>query len=394
MPEEIITKIEETQESVADTSSDLMSLLGKESSFTKKRYSDAVVASFTETLDRASKGSNLAYYQLKEAMVTADFPYLFGDVLDRGLLGQWSTTLPEWRSFCKQGSVRDFRPAKLYGIVGMGAVLPAVGERAEYQERGPSEETPISRQVFKYGSRFGVSFETAINDDLGALRELPQRLVMAARRTEALAVTKLYVGTSGPESTMFAAGNSNLITPTYGAAATNPALSVAGLADGFRVLANQKDVDGFPIVIDAVTLVVGPALEVTAMNILNATELMVASGGGGYNQADQLRVRNWMNNKLNLTVDPFIGLVATSNAATSWWLFASSNAPRPGLQLDYLSGHEAPELFVRQPNASQVGGGTTAYSFETDEQQFKVRHVFGTTVIDPKAAVASNGTGA
>jgi hypothetical protein len=393
MPDELITKIEETNESVSADSADLTTVLGRESGFAKKRFSEAVLSTFMETLDRASKGSNLAYYQLKEAMVTADFPYLFGDVLDRSLLGQWNTTIPNWKSFVKTGTVRDFRPAKLYGIVGMGAVLPAVGERAEYQERGPSEETPITRQVSKYGARFGISFETVINDDLGALSELPQRLVMAARRTEALAVTNLYVGSAGPNTSVFANGNYNLVNPTCGASATNPALSVAGLADAFRVLANQKDVDGFPIVIDAVTLVCGPQLEVTAENILNATELMVATGGGNYNAQDQLRVRNWMNNKLNLTIDPYIGMVASSNQATSWWLFASSSSPRAGLQVDYLAGHESPELFVRSPNASRVGGGTVAESFETDEQQFKVRHIFGSVVIDPKAAVASNGTG-
>jgi len=157
---------------------------------------------------------------------------------------------------------------------------------------------------------------------------------------------------------------------------------------------NHKDYDGFPIVIDAVTLVVGPALYPTAMNIMNATQIDVATGGGAYNASDQLRVNNWMANKFSVEVDPYIGLTATSNAATSWFLFASVSAPRPALQVDYLAGHERPELFVKAPNASMVGGGSVPESFETDEQEFKVRHVFGATTIAPFATVASNGSGA
>jgi hypothetical protein len=394
MPDEVITKIEETQESTA-SGTDLLSVLGRESGFAKKPYSNEVRAAFMETLNRAIDGSNLAYYQLKEAMVTADFPYLFGDVLDRSLMAAWGTTMPSWRNYIDTGTVRDFRQAKLLGIEGMGAVLDGVGERAEYPERGPSEETPITRQVSKYGGRFGISFEAMINDDLGALRTLPQKLVEAARRTEALAASKMYVGTAGFNTALYkdSAGFGNIVNTTNGAASTNPALSLANLAQAFLVLGNHKDLDGFPIVMDAVSLVVGPALRVTANNIINATEIMVASGGGAYNAVDQIRTANWMRNNLTVEVDPYIGMTATSNAATTWFLFASKGAPRTAVQMDYLVGHESPELFVKTPNASRVGGGTVPESFENDQQEYKVRHIFGLTQVAPYATVASNGSG-
>lgn len=375
-----------SEEARADADS-VKNLLGRESGFAKKRYSPETVDAFVGLLNEAADGSHRAQYLLKEAMVTADFPYLFGDVLDRSLMAQWSTAIPNWQAFVKQGTVRDFRQAKMLGIEGMGAVLEGVGERAEYPERGPSEEVPIYRQVAKYGGRFGISFEAQINDDLGALRDLPQKLVVAARRTEALAVTNLYCGTAGPDGTLYSVGNNNII-------ASNPALSISGLAAGFLAISKQVDVDGFPEIVDAVTLVVPPALEITAENILNATVLEVATGGGAYNAMDQLTVRNWMNGRLGLVVDPYIGMVAQTNAATSWFLFASTSAARPAMQMDYLVGHETPELFVKTPNASRVGGGTVPESFETDEQEFKIRHIFGVTTIDPHATVASNGSGA
>lgn len=387
-------KVEETQDSTAE-GKDLLEVLRADTGYVRKRYSDAVVSAFMETLERAGNGSNHAYYQLKEAMVTPDFPYLMGDVLDRSLMAEWNTTMPAWKQYIKTGTVRDFRQAKLLGIEGMGAVLDPVGERAEYPERGPVEETPITRQVSKYGARFGISWESLINDDLGALRELPQRLVEAARRTEALAASRMYVGSAGPNTALYkdTAGYKNIINTTNGAPSNNPPLSLANLAAGFLVLGSHTDYDGFPLVIDAVTLVVPPALEVTARNILNATEVTVATGGGAYNAADQIRVQNWISNRISLVVDPYVSMTATTNAATSWWLFASTGAARPAIQCDYLAGHEAPELFVKAPNASRVGGGMVAESFETDTQEYRIRHVFGFTHVAPYATVMSNGSG-
>jgi len=380
----------------AKTTSDNIRQLMGESNFAKRRFSPETVDTFVGILNEAIDGDSRARFALQEAMVVADFPYLMADVLDRSLMAQWSTTMPAWRAYTKIGQVRDFRQAKMLGITGMGSVLDAVGERAEYPERGPQEETTITRQVAKYGARFGLSWESVINDDLYSLRELPQRLVEAARRTEALAVSKLYVGTAGFNTDLYkdTAGYKNIVNTTNGASSTNPALSLANLAQAFLVLGNHTDVDGFPIVIDAVTLVVPPALEVTANNIINATEITVATGGGAYNASDQLRINNWMRNRLSVVVDPYISMTATSNAATTWFLFASVSAPRPALQVDYLSGYDAPQLFVKAPNASRVGGGSVAESFETDEQEFKVRHIFGATAIAPFATVASNGSGA
>lgn len=379
-----ITNLSKEVSARSDEYDALAEVLSIDSGFSKKRYSKETIDAFVGLLNEANAGSNRAQYLLKEASATADFPYLFGDVLDRSLMAEWQSTVPNWKAFCQQGTVKDFRPAKMLGIEGMQSVLPQVGERAEYPERMPSEETPITRQVSKYGARFGISFEALINDDLGALSRLPNRLVTAARRTEALAVTNLYCGSDGPNASLYGHGN---------AISGNPPLSIAGLAAGLAAFSKLKDVDGFPIVVEAVTLVVPPALEITAQNILNATELRVATGGGAADGKDQLVVRNWMNGRLNLVVDPYIGLVASTNGSTSWFLFASTSAARPALQLDYLVGHEAPELFVKTPNASRIGGGTVPESFESDEQEYKVRHIFGTTVIDWRATVASNGTG-
>jgi hypothetical protein len=194
---------------------------------------------------------------------------------------------------------------------------------------------------------------------------------------------------------MFTSGNKNIINTTNGASATNPALSVAGLQDGMTVLAKQLDSDSEPIMVDAVTLVVGPALIVTALNILNSTELRPKTSGGA-TSAQELIAQNWMKNKIRLAVNYYIPRVATTNGDTTWFLFADPAVGRPALELGFLKGHETPELFMKTPNAQRVGGGAVNPmdgDFDSDAIEYKIRHVLGGVRLEPKSAVSSNGSG-
>jgi hypothetical protein len=63
----------------------------------------------------------------------------------------------------------------------------------------------------------------------------------------------------------------------------------------------------------------------------------------------------------------------------------------------FLRGWEDPAVFIKSANARRVGGGGDIDpldgDFDTDSVAYKVRHVLGTAVVDPKATVASNGSG-
>jgi hypothetical protein len=69
---------------------------------------------------------------------------------------------------------------------------------------------------------------------------------------------------------------------------------------------------------------------------------------------------------------------------------------RPISEIGFLRGYEAPQLFMKDPDAIRVGGGAVSPldgDFDTDSIQYKLRHVFGGTLLDTKSAVASNGSG-
>jgi hypothetical protein len=93
-------------------------------------------------------------------------------------------------------------------------------------------------------------------------------------------------------------------------------------------------------------------------------------------------------------VNPWLPIVDTTKGTTAWYLFADPGIGRPAMEVGFLIGHDSPELFMKAPNAIRIGGGVVGAedgSFETDGVDYKVRHVFGGTLMDPKGAFANTG---
>lgn len=329
-------------------------------------------------------------YHLQEAMTTSDFPVLFADILDRQLLADYQQIPSLWRSFARGGTVRDFREVKRFAVDGGLGLLSEVPEKTEYPEDSLPDASPFTYAVTKKGKRFQLTWETLVNDDLGVMTRLPRNLATSARYSEDFFATGRFATSSGPDSTFFSSGNHNIVTG-------NPALSVSALTTAFTVLSKQKDVDGNPIMVDVAVLMVPPALEVTAQNIINAIEILAATGGGPGTGNDQLRVANWMKNKVQLVVNPWLPIIDTTHGDTAWYLLQGPGGMgRPIVEIGFLRGYEAPQLFMKASDAVRVAGGETSPldgDFDTDSVQYKLRHVFGGTLLDPKSAVASEGDG-
>lgn len=332
-------------------------------------------------------------YYLREAMTTSDFPGLMGDVLYRQMLGNyqpWPVTYPRW-AYVRE--VRDFRTLNMYTLDGSQGLLDKVKELAPYPET-KFTEGKYQLSVNKYGKRFGVSWELLINDDLDAFSNRARVMADGARRSEEYLATGMLVDANGPNASFFTAGNKNIVTG-------NPRLTVQGLQTAMIVLASQVDTEGQPIMIDSFELVVPPALEITAQNIMNALQLRINSpaapnGGGTIDQF--LYAENWMKGRMTMSVNPYIPYIATTNSIgqSSWFVIAkSTTSGRPAFFFGFLRGYREPQLFMKAPDAVPLGGGNpspTDGSFDIDGIDYKLRHVFGAASGDPKMAVASNGT--
>jgi len=347
-----------------------------------------------------------AGWQLREAMTTSDFPILFGDILDRQVLAEYREIIPTWEAVARRRVVRDFRGVKLFKpLTGLAGRLESVGQVAEYPQDALDEQDTQTITVGKFGKRVPVSWETLVNDDLDQMQAIPRRMANMARRTESYMATELYVDASGPHASLITVGNANRVNstnaPGYVGAADNPALSIVALGQALYVLSRQQDEDGNPIEREGAVLVVPPALEVIANNIINATTVELTTDGGTVGTTPfperRLIAANWLSRRLRVVVNPLIPFVATSaNGNTSWFVFQAPGTDREALVMAFLRGWEDPAVFIKSANARRLGGGEIDPldgDFDLDAVTYKVRHVIGSATVDPKAVVASNGSG-
>lgn len=342
------------------------------------RYSNERLLEGAQLMRRVFEGSRRAMLELEEAMSTSDFAGLFGAVLDHALLQAYEVAPQVWPQFAARRVLKDFKLATLHDILGGRAILPEVAELTEYPAR-PVTETPYTLRVGKRGARISLSWETFVNDDLDAFRDLPDRLAQAARYTEDyLATTALEVD-GAPNPDFFTTDNGNILTG-------NPALTLESLTAAIAALSNVRDSEGLPVLVSAAVLVVPPALQIPAQQILNATELRYVDATTGRTIITQ----NFIAQSVRLVVNRWL------TNPTAWYLLPDPNTGnRFAVGLGFLRGHETPDLRIKSDGGSRVGGGEvppTEGSFDIDDVQYRVRHVLGAATADPKGTMASDGT--
>lgn len=355
------------------------------------KASPAVLARMVDLISGKGMSPHRQRYLLSEAVSTSDFPYLLGQVLDRQVLASYKAVLPLWKAYTKVSSVADFRDVYRHKIQGtLDTELDLVPQQTEYPEAMISEAR-YSYHVDKYGRRFGIGWEALVNDAMGAFSDVVSKFSLAAVRTEAIYVTRLFADSSGPNTNLFGAP----ISDVDGQDVTNLgalALDITNLGVTLKLMAQQTDLNGHPISVRGVHLVVPPALEITARQIL--TSALVAyteSAGGALTTLPTANVLPQMG--LTLHVDPLLPVVDTTSADTTWYVFAE---PSQGaaMEVAYLRGHETPEICMRAPNKVSPGGGSLSPlsgSFDSDEMEYRVRIVFGGKAMDPRFAYAQVG---
>jgi len=335
-----------------------------------------------ETIKLLSNANGLPHhkweYLLREALTTSDFPLMFGDVLDRRLLANYKAADPVWKKFTKMSTNRDFKNSDRYRLDGGDDVLDRVGEKGEYLA-SPRTESRYQIKVYKYGRQFDLSWETMINDDLGAMKDTPERFAKAALRTEHRVVSTLYVH------------NVVLATAGRGNLSVNP-LTIANLETAIEWFAARTDVNGEAIPTRPKYLVVPPALELTARQILTSASKMGLAGATTIAGAPDVWVptQNVIPQMgLELVVDPYITIIDVANgnpltAVGGWYLFTDPSE-LVVLEAAHLRGHERPEICMKASDKVTVGGGAIgpmAGDFATDNIFYRVRHVFGAITED------------
>jgi hypothetical protein len=93
-------------------------------------------------------------------------------------------------------------------------------------------------------------------------------------------------------------------------------------------------------------------------------------------------------------MNPYLPILDTSASKNTTWYLIARLANGAAVQLNFLRGHESPELVMKNPNKLTLGGAIQdplQGDFEQDAIDWRVRHIMGGVQIDPRMAVVNVG---
>jgi len=359
-----------------------------------RRFTEAQIAAGLDLINnRPYLRPHRHEFRLWEAVTTTDFPYLFGTIVERELMAQYGIVQPDFEAYTKIGTVPNFNQHTRHRRNGGRGVLREVTEKGEYLVT-PSSDTQYTRQVRKLGEQFDISWEALINDGMGAFADIPEDYAKMAVNTEHAEVTGLIADATGPDVLLFGAPIADVDGVNVTNLGTLPA-SIANIQTTAGLMAAQTDVNGRPLSIRGIHIVVPPAMEWDMRAYMtSALKQWTEVGAGGGVPVPTTNIIPQMGFQLH--VDPWLPQIDVSgNVNTTWYMFADTGFGY-AIGLDRLRGHEGPEICMKASNkVSTTGAPISPFDgdFESDNVFYRVRLCIGGNYLDPRCAYAQTGTG-
>jgi len=305
---------------------------------------------------------------LKESITTSSLTVSFGDSMLRRMQRTYDEDpRQDWRELIL--AVENLKmitnPQNIIRLGGYGNI-PIVNQNAPYQELTDFTETNNTLTPDKYGALAKLTWEDMVDDRVGVVRSIPDKLAKAAVRTIHETVWDLIDANT---TTLISAGNSNLVTGA-------PALTYADLTTAVQLLRDQTEQDsGKKLGLTGSKLLVGPALETEAWEITNS-KVKTSS-------TDDHTTSNFISSGGIKTVAS-IGLGRIASTVNHWYLMADPRDVETFV-VGFLNGKDSPELFVQ----SAIDTPTSGVAFTADAITFKIRFVFGVLTQDFRGIAGS-----
>lgn len=276
------------------------------------------------------------------ALTTSDFAFALAAVANKRVRAAFQAAPQTFRPLVSTGTLPDFKPTQIVGL-GDAPALLLVPENGEFK-RGAIADSGLTYRLQTYGRIIPITRQAIVNDDQSLFGRIPTMFGRKASDLESDLVWGLFLSnpTMADGNALFSAAHGNL-------AAAGSAITVASLGAGRQAMRQQTSNEGNFLNIAPTYLIVGPAKEVEAQQMLAAVTA---------NQNSQI---NPFSGSLTLIVEPRI----TGN---QWFLSTSPDA-FDTMTLDHLLGQE--ELFT-----------DTRVGFDVDGVENKARLDVGAALID------------
>lgn len=251
------------------------------------------------------------------ALTTTDLPALLVETSRRTLMDAYEAAPETWREFAATGIATDFKDSKAVGFEG-DVNLKEIPEYGEYSD-GRLAENAETYRIKTFGRKLVISRQAIINDDLGALTQVPRLYGEACARLCGDVTYDALLGDvlMGDKKPLFHAAHRNL----YGGKGGVPTVDNLGaVVTGMK---SQKDSFGNAITILPKIFLAGVGLEVACDQFFNtqlqgsavigtqAQPLVHNPYGGNFfkrvhdRRVDELAPNAWVLAALNGTVTVF-----------------------------------------------------------------------------------------
>ncbi|MFH0995790.1 MAG: hypothetical protein V1844_09880 [Pseudomonadota bacterium] len=301
------------------------------------------------------------------ALTSNDFPLLLANVANKSLFTGWEGAQETWREWCDVGSVSDFKVNSLpRGSETSDLDEMPPGKPYKYAEKTEAQET---YQIATFGKMLAITRHAIINDDLGALTDIPKSQgEAAARKIGDLPYSVLTANSNmGDGNALFSAAHANYVAHGSGAIP-----GVATIAHGILAMGTQKDLLGKRRLNIRPVYFLGPkALE-------GSSEVFF--------RTDKFSDSNTVATDSSLAstrVNPYSGTVFTrvyesrldDDDAAAWYLAASKGRT---VKVFFLNGVQTPFMETQQ-------------GWNVDGVEYKVRIDAGAKAIDWKGLHYNDG---
>jgi phage major head subunit gpT-like protein len=263
---------------------------------------------------------------LATAFATHSIANVVAATYGKFLLAGFTAVESTWDAIASIRSVSDFKAVT--GVrLGGGFEFEELAPGGELKSADASDETRTIKAK-TYGRISSIRREDIINDDLGALTAVAQRLGRGA----ALKLNSVFW-------TEFQASNGTYYAKET--AAGGNALALASLKTAATSYRKLKDPDGNPLGIAPSLLLVPPELELTAAEIMSSS-LLISGNTTAAGNANVMAGRYQVVSSSYLT------------SATTWWLM-SNPADLPAMEVCFLNGNRLPTVEQADVDFNQLG---------------------------------------
>jgi len=276
---------------------------------------------------------------LRAAFSTGSIPGILSNAANKSLLDGYSSVEDAWKQIAYVRSVQDFKSSTAYRLTTDGN-FEKIGATGKLKHASFGEES-YSVQADTYGRLIAINRQMIINDDLGALSDLPREI----GRKAALKLNAVFWAAFLDNSTFFTSGNSNYVTgSTY-------VLGAVGLEQAIVTFRKQTDPSGAPLGVNPALLLVPPELEATA----NQLFLSDTFNTGGSSSTSKVPNANVFKGKYKPVPSAYLSNSTYTGYSTTGYYLLADPRDMATIQVAFLNGQQNPTVETADADFDQLG---------------------------------------